>query len=519
MTGVKAIKNTLVRLTVRLLPLLVYLIFQFTPAQPRKGVTLSLETLKDKIQGGWAGQVIGRAFGGPFEHKYPSSRIPDSIPLLWSSETWEAAFKENPDLYNDLYVELLFLDTLKKKGLRASPKDLAKALSRAQFGLHHGLQMARHNFLAGLKPPKTGHWLNNPHADDDDFQKIAGFIGLISPGMLPPAIKLGNHVGHIIASGDGYYGGIYVACLYSLAFIRENSESIVEEAMRVLPPKAIFTQVISEVLANYRRQPNNWQETWSYMEKKWGNDTGCPEGVFKPLNFDAKINAVWITIGLLYGGGDFSRTINITTRCGDDTKSNAAISGGVIGTLLGLSRIPSAWQPGLKELERIKPRGLDMTYQEAIATSFNLALETIRRNGGRVDKESITLPSPKIRPLPWEGNFVNHLPKERRGLSLRLSETNPGTTIEFEGTGFVVTGRIIKKVPEDYTYRVAMVIDGRLASAAILPAHPWLRNPTPFFRYNLRPGKHRLFLELSEPSPKADILLEEIIVYEGKPKR
>jgi len=518
-TQLKVRKNTLFKLTVWRLPLLVYLIFQFTHAQPRKDFTLSLETLKDKIRGGWSGQVIGSAFGGPFEHKYQSSRIPDSIPLLWSAEKWLAAFEENPDLYNELYVGLVFLDTLEKKGLNAAPKDLAKALSRAQFGLNHGLQMARHNFLAGLKPPKTGHWLNNPHADDNDFQKIAAFIGLISPGMLSPAIKLGNRVGHIIASGDGYYGGIYVACLYSLAFIRENSESIVEEAIRVLPPKAIFTQVISEVLANYRRHPNNWQETWSYIEKKWGNDIGCPEGVFKPLNFDAKINAAWITIGLLYGGGDFSRTINITTRCGDDTRSNAAISGGLIGTLLGLSRIPPEWQPELKELERIKPKGLDMTFLDAISTSFKLALEMTRRNGGQVEKESITLVSPKISTLPLEVNFVNHFPQERRALNLRLSETNPETTIEFEGTGFVVTGRIIKKVPEDYTYRVAMVIDGRLVGAAILPAHPWLRNPTPFFRYNLRPGKHRLFLELGEPSPKADILLEEIIVYEGKPKR
>jgi hypothetical protein len=36
------------------------------PARPGT-VTLTHETLKDKIMGGWAGQTIGVTFGGPTE--------------------------------------------------------------------------------------------------------------------------------------------------------------------------------------------------------------------------------------------------------------------------------------------------------------------------------------------------------------------------------------------------------------------------------------------------------------------
>ncbi|MGB7295503.1 MAG: hypothetical protein WBC70_07925 [Candidatus Aminicenantales bacterium] len=43
--------------------------------------------------------------------------------------------------------------------------------------------MTRYNILNGFAPPQSGHWLNNPHADDIDFQIEADFAGLMSPGM------------------------------------------------------------------------------------------------------------------------------------------------------------------------------------------------------------------------------------------------------------------------------------------------------------------------------------------------
>jgi len=501
---------------------IIFLAFNSSCSDRRPAETFSffLDTLLDKLKGGWAGQLIGCAFAAPYKHKFQSSLIPETEPLHWSPHNLPSLFEKSPEIFDDLFIDLLFLDTLNKKGLNTQPKELARALSRAQFGLEHGLQMARHNILIGLKPPRSGHWLNNPHADDNDFQKAADFIGLISPGLMAPTIKLGRRLGEIMASGDGLYGGIYIACLYSLAFIHEEPETLVEEALKVLPAKASFTQTISEVLENYRRFPDNWQQTWQLIEKKWGEDIGCPEGVFKPLNNDAKINAAWITIGLLYGRGDFARTITITTRCGDDTESNAAAAGGIVGTLLGFSRIGPEWLQGLKEVEKFSPKGLDISFEEAPSISLKLALENIKKNGGQIYGEKISLPLKKnIPPLPLEINFFGHFPRERRELNLRLSEISSETTIEFEGTGFVINGRIIKKVPEDHTYRVAMVIDGRLAGASVLPAHPFLQNPTPFFHYKLRPGKHRLFLQIGEPSPKADIELREIIIYDKKPAK
>lgn len=38
-------------------------------------------------------------------------------------------------------------------------------------------QAARYNILHGsIMPPASGHWKNNPHADEADFQIEADFI-------------------------------------------------------------------------------------------------------------------------------------------------------------------------------------------------------------------------------------------------------------------------------------------------------------------------------------------------------
>lgn len=77
-----------------------------------------------------------------------------------------------------------------------------------------------------------GHWKNNPHADCIDFQIEADFAGIMSPGMPNTASEICDKVGHIMSYGDGWYGGVYVAAMYSLAFISDDIYLVVSEALK-----------------------------------------------------------------------------------------------------------------------------------------------------------------------------------------------------------------------------------------------------------------------------------------------
>src|SRR5690554_2969323 len=150
----------------RLLPL-VLLVFGFAvPAFAQSTVELTREELLDKIKGGWAGQTIGVTFGGPTEFKYNGTFIQDYQPIVWYDGYLKKTMEEQPGLYDDIYMDLTFVEVFERLGLDAPVDSFAHAFAHAEYSLWHANQAARYNILNGMKAPESGHWLNNPHADD-----------------------------------------------------------------------------------------------------------------------------------------------------------------------------------------------------------------------------------------------------------------------------------------------------------------------------------------------------------------
>ena len=88
----------------------------------------------------------------------------------------------------------------------------------------------------------------------------------------------------------------------------------------------------------HSENPNDWKSAWYKTNRKWSEDIGSPLGVFQPFNIDAKINSAWVVMGLLYGDGDFTRTFEIATRCGDDADCNPATAGGILAAITGYEK-------------------------------------------------------------------------------------------------------------------------------------------------------------------------------------
>lgn len=269
---------------------------------------LSIEELKDKIAGGWAGQTIGVTFGGPTEFRYNGTMIQPYEPIPWYDGYLLETFQKIPGLYDDIYMDLTFVEVLEEKGLDAKASDFAEAFAHRDYLLWHANQMARYNVLQGKAPPASGHWRNNPEADSIDFQIEADFAGLMSPGMPNGAAEISDRVGHVMNYGDGFYGGVYVAAMYALAFVTDDVEQVVVTALETIPPESTFRQTIEDVIRWHRQYPDDWRETWFEIEKKWSEDIGSPIGVFRAFNIDAKLNAAYVVMGLLYGDGDFGKT-------------------------------------------------------------------------------------------------------------------------------------------------------------------------------------------------------------------
>src|SRR6187402_891207 len=80
----------------------------------QKTITITKQELQNKIKGGWAGQTIGVTFGGPYEFRFNGTFIGDYQSLLWYDGYLKKTMIENPGLYDDLYMDLTFVDVFEK---------------------------------------------------------------------------------------------------------------------------------------------------------------------------------------------------------------------------------------------------------------------------------------------------------------------------------------------------------------------------------------------------------------------
>lgn len=516
-----------------LLPLLTLLSFGQTAEPPAlkpkhvpATITLSKAALQDKIKGGWAGQLIGCTFGGPTEFKFNGTMMNEYQPIPWYDGYLKKTMLENPGLYDDLYMDLTFVDVFEKKGLDAPVSDHANAFANAEYMLWHANQVGRYNILNGLKAPESGHWLNNPHADDIDFQIEADFSGLMAPGMPNTAIQIGDPIGHIMNSGDGWYGGVYVGAMYALAFVSNDVNYVVREGLKAIPAKSTFYQCIADVIKWHDQYPTDWKRTWLEIQRKWADEVGCPDGVFAPFDIDAKLNSAYIVLGLLYGQGDYTRTMQISTRAGQDSDCNPSSAGGILGTILGYDKIPAYWKQGLKEAEDIDFKYTTMSLNDVYGIGMKHALQVIERNGGKVTGDNVTIAVQTPKVVRLEQNFTGHFPTEKRTINKDLTRSGQADdyTATFEGIGFIVSGDARPKVQASqyeyeskYVAQVAVSVDGKPLETAKLPASFTRRRYDLTWKYQLAPGPHTVRLQLLNPDEDYPVRLRTLFVFGNKP--
>jgi len=482
--------------------------------------TLSKADLQDKIKGAWALQAIGVTYGGPTEFRYKQRVIPDSIEIEWSDSLMLQFMRHNAGLYDDIYLDLTFVEILEKEGLDAPAMAFAQAYANADYKLWHANQQGRYNILNGMEPPATGHWLNNPHADDIDFQIEADFAGIMNPGMPQSAIEICDRVGHIMNYGDGYYGGVFVAGMYAYAFIENDVPAIVNQALTLLPEESIFYQCIADVIQWHQESPQDWQKNWQLIEDKWGQDIGCPDGVFRDFNIDAKLNAAYVVLGLLYGEGEIGKTMEIATRAGQDSDCNPATAGGILGTILGYEAIPDYWKNPLLQVEDMDFASTTTSLNDAYQLSFEHALAQITVAGGEVGDDQVKIKKQTSTKVPLEQNFPGYIAGERTVINQEIRYRDcQEFEVGFTGEGVVLTGwvRPDNVTPEDdlddFAFEVDYFIDEKLVKTMQLPLSFTTRSPELFFQYELLEKEHKLKLVIKNPHEKIYLQINDIITY------
>ncbi len=493
---------------------------------------ISMADLRDKIEGGWAGQMIGVSYGAPTEFRFRERIAPEKDVPAWKPERVSNSLEQD-----DLYVDMTFAKVLDDKGLNATTEDFGAMFKNAQYSLWHANLAARRALKRGVPAALAGTPKYNVHANDIDFQIEADFIGLMAPGLPQAAIDLGWRAGRVMNSGDGIYGGMFISCMYSAAFFESDPRRIVEAGLACMPAQSPYAKVIADVLAWSKKDASDWISVWNKIEQKWDKREPCPEGAMQPFNIDAKLNGAYVALGLLYGKGDMGETISISTRCGQDSDCNPASAAGIIGVVLGYKKIPDTWKSGIPAIADQKFQYTDFTFKTIVDSTVKRTVALVQKNGGRVNGDNLVVKTqaPKAPKLEiwddygspaervavedprwsWTGDWKQAKASERRN-TLRKTANTKGAeaSFSFEGTGVIIVGPYLPSGGKADVY-----LDGkRDRTVDVYPDEDHIKGgESVWHEFGLKNGKHTVRLVvLGEPYPGSkgsDIGIESFISF------
>lgn len=483
--------------------------------------SMSRDVLRDKIRGGWAGQMIGVAYGAPTEFRSKAKIFDGEL-------QWKAGMLENTIHQDDLYVEMTFSKVMDDLGLEATCQDYGKAFRESKYSLWHANAGARRALNQGIEAPWSGHPKYNFHANDIDFQIEADFIGLMCPGLPRESNKFCDRVGRVMNYGDGLYGGMFVCGMYSAAYFQNDPRAIVEAGLACIPADSQYGLLIRDLLSWSKENPTDWRTVWQMVEDKWDVHDPCPEGFLAPYNIDAKINGAYIAFGLLYGEGIFEKTIEIATRCGQDSDCNPSSAAGVLGVMLGYKQIPAKFIADLPSLENSKFEFTDYSFNEIVVSTENRALDVIRQTGGRVsDKEVVVnVQAPATPELEqWSPGIPDHRIaigdaawkltgewKAQREFRV-ASQNGCEAALEFTGVAVAVIGKLDQAGGRAEVYLDSKKQDVPLDAYIV----PNTTDQVLWQTYGLEPGTHTLRIVVSGTadarSKGTNVAISEALIY------
>jgi hypothetical protein len=176
-------------------------------------------------------------------------------------------------------------------------------------------------------------------------------------------------------------------------------------AVQAIPAECQYAEMVRDMVAWHRQQPDDWQKTWRLAVDKYQKDPAYQKASNGAI--DCKINGACVLLGLLYGNRDPERTIEIACRGGYDSDCNPSSAAGVLFTTIGLAKLPERFT---KELNREQKFAFTAyNFPELVDVCEKLARQFVARAGGQLVTENgqevlvipVQTPKPSALELSW----------------------------------------------------------------------------------------------------------------------
>jgi ADP-ribosylglycohydrolase len=189
---------------------------------------------------------------------------------------------------------------------------------------------------------------------------------MVAPGDPQLAADLARRAASVSHDGEAVYGAQVLAAMEAQAFVESDADGLLDTAVALIPPDSILYRMIADV-REWHARSSDWRATRALIEAHYGYDKYGGNCHMVP-------NHALIVLGLLYGQGDFQRSLMIANTSGWDTDCNSGNLGclmGIRGGLAGIDLGPD-WRGPLADRLYLPTADGGRAITDAVAETFRI---------------------------------------------------------------------------------------------------------------------------------------------------
>ncbi|MBR0459465.1 MAG: ADP-ribosylglycohydrolase family protein [Victivallales bacterium] len=284
---------------------------------------LNFDEYRDKVLGCWTGKNIGGTLGGPMEGKQ----------CTWDIDFYTQDLSGTPAPNDDLDLQLAWLNAVERYGVyNVNEKILGQYWLMQVSGPWNEYGVGKMNMTNGILPPLSGLCNNDVWKNSNGAWIRSEIWACLFPGDPDEAAQLAWCDSCVDHADDGIYAEVFTASLEAAAFVESDVRKLLEYALIRIPKDCRVARSVHIAMDSYDNG-KTWKEAREAIVAD-SADLGW---------FQAPANVAFAVVGLLYGEGDFGKSVCIAVGCGDDTDCTGATCGSVLGIIKGRKGIPQKW--------------------------------------------------------------------------------------------------------------------------------------------------------------------------------
>ena len=317
--------------------------------------------LPDLILGAWLGRIAGCVLGKCIEGcRTPEIKrileVGGNLPLhrYITSQDYEKLSDDEKDRivppYRRLFIDQLSAapsddDTnyvalgqllIEQYGRNFTPENVAALWVDRQSRNAYctAERVAYLNFMKGYQPPESAVY-KNPYREWIGAQIRGDYFGYVNPGDPETAADMAFRDACISHVKNGIYGEMFASAMIAAAAAEKDLKLILRHGLAQIPCTSRLHESIRRVISWYE-EGASLEECRKRIHTEW-NEYNVHDWCHTISN------AMICAMALLWGEGDFEKTICCAVETGFDTDCNGATVGSVIGIRNGAKQIPDKW--------------------------------------------------------------------------------------------------------------------------------------------------------------------------------